>query len=1028
MSNCKNMMTKRKLIITSLFFLCILSVIRIVWLEIHSSPDHPTAVQGKLDLRDFDLKELRSITLDGEWEFYPKQFLIGEDLENTAYLRSYIQVPGNWASSLSPTELNANGYGTYRLRIQVNPRFQDTYGMKITNIAASYEVFIDGVLHKQSGKPAAAKEDYHPKNVPYTLFFSTEQEEIELVIHAANYDHADKGGMMQSILFGTDRTISKEQRFVEDIQLAVYVIFMLHIVYALILYIIGYRHKELIYFMLMSCSGILITMVNDDQFLFSLIPLSYSWTIKISYLLYIIAANFLLQFVRCILPKYINSKVCKWITITSLVYCMFVFFAPSTSILSAEVWYLIAYLPPFAVAMYVTMRAVLNREEDSIFLVLAAAAIVNSVVWGMIEDCKLIETTYYPLDWIISIITIASYCFKRYIRASRKMSILAYQLQQADKRKDEFLVNTSNEIRTPLQGMIHIAEHVLDEEKSYLHSRNAHNLELLITIGQRLSVTLLDLLEVTRLREGGVVLHLQAISVQSVASGVIDMLNMMTDGKPISLTMDIPKSFPKVIADEKRLVQVLFNLTHNAIKFTNEGTVSIKAEIQQGQAIIFVADTGIGMDQELQNRIFSLYEQGENDIVESVGGFGLGLSTSQMLVQLHGSKLKVKSTPGHGSVFSFRLRIANETDQWQHRLMEQATEAPHHTKKAEGRGISVESESPTTPAMTPRILIVDDDPVNVKILKDILSVDPYEIVTLTTGKAALDKLDERKWDVMIIDVMMPQMSGYELTRLVRERFSISELPILLLTARYRTEDVYPGFIAGANDYVTKPVHAMELRTRVKAWTELKQSVNERLRMEAAYLQAQIQPHFLFNTLNTITALSSFDTHKMNDLIDAFSSYLRISFDFSNSDQFVPLEHELELVRSYLYIEKERFEDRLNVVWDIDQSIHIHIPPLTIQPLVENAVKHGILSRLETGTVFIRIQQHKHCVSVVIQDDGTGMDENKRKQLLDPAAHEEERGIGLLNTDRRLKQLYGKGLKIQSQHNLGTIVSFDIPIR
>src|SRR5690625_3178755 len=155
--------------------------------------------------------------------------------------------------------------------------------------------------------------------------------------------------------------------------------------------------------------------------------------------------------------------------------------------------------------------------------------------------------------------------------------------------------------------------------------------------------------------------------------------------------------------------------------------------------------------------------------------------------------------------------------------------------------------------------------------------------------------------------MMPRMSGYELTRIIRKRFTISELPILRLTARNRPEDIENGFLAGANDYVTKPVDAVELKSRVNALTEVRKSSRERLRMESAWLQAQIQPHFLFNTLNSIIALSEIDTTRMQKLLEAFSNVLRGKFNFQNINEFVPIESELDLIRSYLYIEKRSEE-------------------------------------------------------------------------------------------------------------------------
>src|SRR5699024_10713691 len=166
----------------------------------------------------------------------------------------------------------------------------------------------------------------------------------------------------------------------------------------------------------------------------------------------------------------------------------------------------------------------------------------------------------------------------------------------------------------------------------------------------------------------------------------------------------------------------------------------------------------------------------------------------------------------------------------------------------------------------PKVLAVDDDPLNLQILKNILSEDRYEIETVISGKAALKKLAFAEWDIVISDVMMPHMSGYDLTRSIREKYSISELPIILLTARSNPEDIYTGFLSGANDYVTKPVDAVELNVRVNALTDLQTSIKERLGMEAAWLQAQIRPHFLLNTLNAIVSLSVTDIDRMRRLI------------------------------------------------------------------------------------------------------------------------------------------------------------------
>lgn len=321
-------------------------------------------------------------------------------------------------------------------------------------------------------------------------------------------------------------------------------------------------------------------------------------------------------------------------------------------------------------------------------------------------------------------------------------------------------------------------------------------------------------------------------------------------------------------------------------------------------------------------------------------------------------------------------------------------------------------------------MAVDDDPVNLQILGNILSSEQYDIIKTTSGKDALAILEQRELDLVVTDVMMPNISGYELTRLVRERYSLSELPVLILTARSQIEDIHTGFLAGANDYVSKPVDAQELRSRVQALTDMKQSARERLRMEAAWLQAQIEPHFLFNTLNAITALKLVDSDRMSGLLEALTDFLQASFDFSNSRRLVPLSQELDLVRSYLYIEKVRFDDKLQIHWDIDDDLELQIPPLSIQPLVENAIRHGVLKRLGGGTVSIQITNQGNCAEIVVSDDGAGMDEITLRHLFD-TNRQQKSGIGLLNTHRRIQQIYGKGLQIQSQPDLGTRVSFTV---
>lgn len=1031
-------MKKSHIIILLGLLLVILSSLRLFWMDFFPDQKQMFIQNGQLDLRDWNAKEGDVLLLDGEWEFYPSQWLMdGRQLQGLSEMKpQLIQVPGGWNEALDADKSTPYGFASYRLRLYVNPEEDMNYSIRVPSVRTSSELFVNGRLIAKSGRVAETKDAYFAKNLPYTTTFTADDNGvIELVIQAANYVDSRSSGIVRSIKFGSEETILTDMKVSISMQLLAAIIFLMHSIYSLILFLLGSKEKRLLYFSLVTlCITLTSVLSNDEKLFHQLFYIGSDWDFRLSNVALVIGTYALLgctdhhklPFWRRVYPVF------RTISFGTAVITLFL--DPPQVIMLFPVYFLLSGIAAGVTMIAIFTKAIKDRKGNLLLLV-SMVVLIHHFFWSLVWRESGLSLVYYPFDLILSIGCLATVWFKDYFNMHANTKELAATLQRMNDHKDQFLANTSHEFKNPLHSMLNMSQSVLKRERHLLQERSIHELETVLSVGRRLTLILNDLIEVMSLREGNPRLQTKVIRIQPIVTGVLDMLQFNVEVKSVKILNQIPEDFPPVIADENRVIQIVFNLFHNAVKYTNEGVISIQAFAKDGRAYIEITDTGVGMDEDMMKRLFRPYEQAGTNGTFIEGGFGLGLSISKQLVELHGGALDVSSVFGVGSKFTFSLELANlraeeesavshafEQLKLEHPLFQE--EVSISLEKAEIPPVVQQTTSIEMNRDRPLILIVDDDPVNLQVLEAILPQDEYEATMVTSGKDALAMLNAREWDLIISDVMMPQMSGYELTQKIRERFTLTELPVLLLTARSQPKDIQSGFLAGANDYVTKPVEPIEIRSRIEALTTIKQVVKEQLRLEAAWLQAQIQPHFLFNALNAIAALSDVNLDRMRDLLEEFSHFLRNKFSFQNMHGLVPIEEELSLVRSYLYIEKVRFEERLEIVWEIDGCEELKVPFLSIQPLVENAIIHGIMKRAHGGRIYIRISLFEKHAEITVEDDGVGMDEMQMQRILERKA-DRNSGVGLINTDQRLKRHFGTGLHITSTLGVGTKVTFHV---
>lgn len=994
-------------------FAIVLTGFRVFWIDRFTDPEQSDIVGGELDLRGWDFSEGRTITLDGEWEFYPYTWY----KEDAGALQEMIQVPGDWSEVLNPEDESPYGYGSYRLRILVDPDSELTYGIQVPSVRSSSALYVNDLLAGKSGEIGESKETAIARNVPYvsSSIRADETGIIDVVLYVSNFEDPRGSGFVRSMKFGDEEGIIKRTKLSTVLQVASAAIFSVHALFACLLYLIGARDRRLIYFSIaIFVAAFSSLMGGDEKVLLDYIPMSYTGAFKLSFILIITLSWALLQSTKPQIDR-ISKFILPVFTVLYLLAIGAALVLPMESLTFAS---LISLSSSVIAAIICVCAFILVRKEvmGSIWLMLSLVALASHFGWWGYSLGTGLKTVYYPFDLIIAIVCFAGVWFKKYHQMFIETDALANELQKADEAKDAFLVNTSHELRNPLHSILNISEAVLERERIGLSEKSVRDLKTVLSVSRQMSFMVNEMLDMASLKEGNPRLDLQAVSLPAVTEGVMDMLAFKVERRPIQIVNDIPADFPHVVADENRLIQVLFNLLHNAMKFTYEGEVVVYATVENGRAQIKVSDTGLGIDENVLSTIFEPYRQSYDD----KGGLGLGLSICKQLVELHGSTLEVQSELGKGTSFSFSLAVSDQPVS-----NYQAENSVFSSDVVEVAAREEQLMKDTEHVNRPRILVVDDDPVNLQVIETILSNEDYALTTVLSGEEVLSLLNKQEWDLVISDVMMPKMSGYALTEKIRERFTMSELPVLLVTARSGQVDLEKGFSVGANDYIKKPVDAEEVRLRVRALTAVKRSMRERLNLEVAWLQAQIQPHFLFNALNAIMALSHIDTERMQNALGAFSDILRRKFQFDSIHQLTPIKEELELVEAYLLIEQERFQERLQVVWDIDEDIQTKIPSLTIQPFVENAIHHGLMRHSEGGKLLIRVAFAGDAVEITIQDDGVGMEQSKVNALL-TQRQTVESGVGLRNTHLRLKRHYGEGLSVVSEPGVGTTVSFRIP--
>nr|WP_232337076.1 ATP-binding protein [Lysinibacillus timonensis] len=969
----------------------------------------PEAENGVIDLRNFDFHQ-GAVELKGEWEFISNSLVDVEEFDEQK--STIVKVPNLWKNySVNGVPVSKFTSGTYRLKVLLDDTI-DVYGIKTTSIRMSNATYINGEYVGGSGRPAE-DETYSPHNTPFTAFFSPNNPEIEILIHVANFDYASGGGIVGAVYFGDQNSILNVHNASIFYDWVTITAFLTMFVYFLGSYLQFRKDIELLYFALFCFSTMAYSVSHGEKVLLMLIPeMAYGVFERIQILSSIMIGVFLLLYFNHALRNYIHKRIVKIFNFVGVLLGLSAFLpifinSQFQGMYSIYLFMVIAYI------ISIQIKAIKQRAVGTIYLIIASIAILIYFIVATLNTLSDYQLSILPpLLPFICLLMLALFISNRFTHSFLKKEELTNALLRIDKLKDEFVAKTSHEFRTPLHGITAISQSLLEKDNS-ISDEDTEKINLIRKTAERLSHLVNDILDHSKIQQGELKLTIAPVDLYSITHVITGIFHYMVK-KDIEIHNNIARGI-FVLADENRLRQILYNLIDNAAKYTNQGRIDISASEINGIVTVEVSDTGIGIPEQHINNLFNPFQQFDS----SIGGTGLGLSVVKQLVELQKGEIWVDSEVGKGTSFVFSLPIATPV------VKQDAAEAvPYYPKIS-----SIELSIPLRIKKDgKKILVADDDHVNLKVMIEMLETEQYSIIAVDHGQAVLDEIKHHPdIDLVVLDIMMPGLSGYEVSIELRKMFGLSELPILMLTAAITPEDMIAAFQSGANDFLHKPFVASELKTRIRNLLLIKESANETTKMEIAFLQAQIKPHFIYNVLNTILSLSYLDIDKTRAMIKDFATFLRGSFSFENTSSLGPLKKELALVQSYVNIHQTRFPNKIEWIAEVDDDIESYlIPPLLIQPIIENAILHGLKNVKTGGQVSLSIKKKENFLSIIVKDNGIGISEGHLKTLLSEEK-EVNRGIGLKNVAKRIKYFQNTAINISSNENVGTAIEIIFPI-